>query len=98
MLGAQNRGERTVNKDFNFAKQFFRPRQSGARGMCHACHTLDTPLRSTSPNLSLVMELLGNFFTNFIFEKLLSHEVLMNGRVTATSITTKRSFLNSCKR
>jgi len=37
------------------------------------------------PNLSLVMEFLGNVFTNFIFEKLLSHEVLVTGRVTATS-------------
>jgi len=26
------------------------------------------------PNLSLVMEFLGNVFINFIFEKLLSHE------------------------
>jgi len=25
-------------------KQFLRPRQSGAHGMSHACHTLDTPL------------------------------------------------------
>jgi len=38
-------------------------------------------------NLSLVMELLGNVFTNFIFEKLLSHEALVMGRVTATSTT-----------
>jgi len=37
------------------------------------------------PNLSLVMELLGNVFTNFIFEKLLSHEALVMGRVTASS-------------
>jgi len=36
-------------------------------------------------NLSLVMEFLGNFFTNFIFEKLLSHEAPMTGGVTATS-------------
>jgi len=53
--------------------------------MCHASHTLDTPLRSTLPNLSLVMEFLGNFFSNCIFEKLLSHEALVMGRVTATS-------------
>jgi len=33
---------------------------------------VDTALRSMSPNLSLVMEFLGNVFTNFIFEKLLS--------------------------
>jgi len=31
------------------------------------------------------MEYLGNVFTNFIFEKLLSHEALVTGRVTATS-------------
>jgi len=31
------------------------------------------------------MEFLGNVFTNFIFEKLLSHEVLVTRRVTATS-------------
>jgi len=53
--------------------------------MCHACHTLHTPLTSTLPNLSLVMEFLGNVFINFIFEKLLSHEALVMGRVTATS-------------
>jgi len=37
------------------------------------------------PNLSLVMEFLGNVFTNIIFEKLLSHEALVTGRVTAAS-------------
>jgi len=31
------------------------------------------------------MEFLGNVFTNFIFEKLFSHEALVTGRVTATS-------------
>ena len=31
------------------------------------------------------MELLGNAFTNFIFEKILSHEALVTGRITATS-------------
>ena len=35
------------------------------------------------PNLSLAMEFLGIIFTNFIFEKLLSHEALVAGRVTA---------------
>jgi len=64
---------------------FCAPPQSGAHGMCHACYTLDTSLRSTLPNLSLVMEFLGNFFSKFIFEKLLSHEALMMGKVTATS-------------
>jgi len=39
------------------------------------------------------MEFLGNVFTNFIFEKLLSHEALVMGRVTATElpVTIKRS-------
>jgi len=38
------------------------------------------------PNLSLVMEFLGNVFTNyFSFEKFLLHEALVTGRVTATS-------------
>jgi len=31
------------------------------------------------------MKFLGNVFTNFIFEKFLSHEALVTGRVTATS-------------
>jgi len=35
------------------------------------------------PNLSLVMEFLGNFFNNSIFEKFLSYEALVTGRVTA---------------
>jgi len=43
-------------------------------------------------NLSLVMEFLGNVFTNFIFEKLLSHEALVTGRVTATSNNQKQLF------
>jgi len=29
------------------------------------------------PNLSLVMEFLGNVFSNFIFEKRLTHEALV---------------------
>jgi len=37
------------------------------------------------PNLSLVLELLGNVFTNFIFEKFLSNEALVTERVTVTS-------------
>ena len=37
------------------------------------------------PNLSLVMEFLGNVFTNFIFQNFLSHEALVTGRVAATS-------------
>jgi len=63
----------------------FTTRQSGAHGMCHASHTQDTPLRSTLPNLSLVMEFMGNFFSNFSFEKLHSHGTLVMGRVTASS-------------
>jgi len=47
--------------------------------------TLSTESRSTLPNLSLVMEFLGNFCTNFVIEKLLSHEALVMGRVTAAS-------------
>jgi len=37
------------------------------------------------PNLSPVMVFLENVFTNFIFEKLLSHEALVAGRVTDSS-------------
>ena len=48
------------------------------------------------PNLSLVMEFLGNVFTNSIFEKLLSHEALLTGRDAAT-ITIQRSFSSSYK-
>ena len=33
-------------------------------------------------SLSLVIEFLRKFFTNFIFEKLLSHEALVTGRIT----------------
>jgi len=40
---------------------------------------------SVLPNLSLVMEFVGNVFSNFLFEKLLSHEALVTGIVTATS-------------
>ena len=83
-MGRKREVKETVNKDFNYTSSFA-PHQSGAHGMGHACHTLDTPLRSTLPNLSLVMEFLGNFFSNFIFERLHSHEALVMGRVTATS-------------
>jgi len=37
------------------------------------------------PNILLVVEFLGNVFTNFNFEKFLSHEALVTGRVTAIS-------------
>jgi len=43
-------------------------------------------------NLSLVVEYLGIVFTNFIFEKLLSHEALVTGRVTATSNNQRQFF------
>jgi len=46
---------------------------------------VNTAMKSMLPNLSLVMEVLGNVFTDFVFEKLLSHEALVTGRVTATS-------------
>jgi len=45
-----------------------------------------------SPNFSLVMEFLGIVFINFIFEKLLSHEALVAGRVTATSNNQTQRF------
>jgi len=44
------------------------------------------------PNLSLVMDFLGIVFTNFIFGKLLSHEALVAGRVTATSNNQTQHF------
>jgi len=50
-----------------------------------SARTLSVESRSTLPDLSLVMEFLGNVFTAFIFEKLLSHEALVTGRVTATT-------------
>jgi len=37
------------------------------------------------PNLSLIIEFLGNVFANFIFEKFFSHEALATEKVTATS-------------
>jgi len=37
------------------------------------------------PNPSLVMEFLENVFTNLFFEKRLSHEAPVTGRVTATA-------------
>jgi len=50
--------------------------------------------RSMSPNLSVVIEFLGNVI--FIFEKLLSHEALVTGRVTAIS-NNETQLLSSCK-
>jgi len=48
------------------------------------------------PNLSLAMEFLENVFTNFIFEKLLSHEALRREELQL-SVTIKRSFVTSYK-
>ena len=48
--------------------------------------------RSMLPNPSLVMEFPGNIFTNFNFEKLLSHETLVTGGVTATNNNQTRLF------
>jgi len=38
------------------------------------------------------MEFLGNVFPNFIFEKLLSHEAVVTGSVTATSNNQTQRF------
>jgi len=38
------------------------------------------------------MEFLGNVFINFIFEKLLSNEAVVKGRVTATSNNQTQPF------
>jgi len=38
------------------------------------------------------MEFLGNAFTDFIFEKLLSHKALVTGSATATSNNQTRLF------
>jgi len=48
------------------------------------------------PNISLVVEFLGNVFTNLNFEKLLTHEALVTGRVTAASIN-QTQLLSSYK-
>ena len=45
------------------------------------------------PTLSLVMEFLGNVFTNFTFEKFLSHEALVTE--FQLPVTVKRSFFSS---
>jgi len=44
------------------------------------------------PTLSLVIEFLGNVFTNFVFEKLPLHEALVTGKVTATSYNPMQLF------
>jgi len=38
------------------------------------------------------MEFLGNVFTNFIFEKFLSHEAPVTGRVTGASNNQTQTF------
>ena len=48
-----------------------------------SARTLSIESRALLLNLSLVMDFLKKFFTNFIFEKLLSHEELVMRRVTA---------------
>jgi len=37
-----------VNNILILAQQFLRSRRSGVHGMCHACHTLDTPLEMST--------------------------------------------------
>jgi len=45
MCGSQNRGSRNCKSYISIiAKQYLRPRPSGAHGTSHACHTLDTSL------------------------------------------------------
>jgi len=75
----------TAKKDFIFAKQFFRP-PSKWRPWHVPC--LPYPRYATEINVTQSLaghRISGNFFSNFIFEKLLSHEALVMGRVTATS-------------
>jgi len=50
-----------------------------------SARTLSIESRALLLNLSLVMEILRNVFTNFIFEKIILHEALVTGRVTAVS-------------
>jgi len=89
-MGRKIEVKETVNKDFNFAKQFFRSplKWRPWHVLCLPYPGYATEINVTQPftvKVSLVMEFLGNFFSNFIFEKLLSHEALVMGRVTATS-------------
>ena len=48
----------------NLSIQFLRPRQSGAHGTCHACHTLDTPLE-VSTKLSAWVDVVGYSITKW---------------------------------
>jgi len=47
-------------------------------------------------NFSLVTEILGNVFTTFIFQKFLSHQALMTGKLQLP-VTIKGTFLRSYK-
>ena len=53
--------------------------------------TLFIESNSILPNLSPVMEFLGNVFTNFIFEILLSHEALVTESVTSTTTSNNQT-------
>jgi len=83
-MGRKIEVKRTVNKDFNFASSFCDP----SKWCPWHVPCLPYPRHATEINVtpsSLVMEFMGNFFSNFIFEKLHSHETLVMGRVTASS-------------
>jgi len=84
-MGREIEVQETIHKDFNFAKQFLRPPSKWRpwHVPCLPCPRYATEINVT--HLSQVMEFLGKFFSYFIFEKLLSHETLVMGRVTATS-------------
>jgi len=91
-MGHKIEVKKTVNKDFSFAKQLLRP-QSKWRPWhvpCLPYHRCATEINVT--HRSLVMEFLENFFSYFIFEKLLSHEALVMGRVTVTSNNQTQHF------
>jgi len=84
-MGRKIEVKETVNKDFNFAKQFLRP-----PSMWRPRHVPCLPYPRYATEINVTQSLAGhgisgNFFSNFIFEKLLSHETLVTGRVTATS-------------
>ena len=64
----------------------------GPRLNLSLCSLVNPALRSMLPNLSLVMEFLGNVFTNFIFEKLLSHEAWWREELQL-AVTIKCSFV-----
>jgi len=50
-----------------------------------SARTLSIESRALLLNLSLVMEFLRNVLTNLNFEKFVSHETLVTGKVTAIS-------------